>query len=329
MLVGGFTLTKELENFDNNNEELDSSLLSGDSEQAVENAPEQDVSDEPTRADNSSENTEKVKPRKRRIVKNNPLPILIIIFAVLLLTTVCWKLFFDNSLTGAWTYINSYELEETIDAPTVDENGEVVESADSAIETVTNTYSQRYIYNFTEDGTFEMTVGTMTMPGMFILSEDDGTKLVSVYVYYSGTPLLYDDYSYELKGNAFTGKKLVLKGSQGDVIELEQGCGENPLEKFDDYTVDESLCGTWRNEEGGLTYSFSDDGTMSFAADDGLMVDFVYDILDQEDLDYEMEGGVILVKYYGEVENTDSYVYSFTEDGNLSLNGTEFEKVEE
>ncbi len=261
-------------------------------------------------------NEEQIKPRKRKIVRNRPLavafPIVLLLFFVLL----SWVIFFDNSFSGTWHYMNTFELEETQDIAYI--SSDTAETIDQ-VETTVNEYTTKIAFNFGSNDAFSITTGTLTLPGFYMTAnDDDGTPVLVLYVYYDGTPSYYDSYYYEFKGNLLTGKKIVLTNDEGESFELVPGEGEIMLNKFDNMQLDDNLVGTWNNSERGMTYEFNNDGTMHFEAEDGLAVDFVYTVM--------KDANTILVKYYGNSELSDSYMYSIDDNG-LYLNGVMFSKV--
>lgn len=288
---------------------MDSDFLNENNDDNIEQAQSADENS----ADSSSEIiSQEEKPRKRKIVKNNPLPIIFVIFLILFLFTFGWKAFFDQSILGTWNYIDTYSVTETYDSASTE-----FDTADSA----SVEYSSRVVYEFNEDGQFNATIGTVTVTGEYSLNVDSsGNNVVSFYALYDNTPLIYGSYTYKVKGSIFTGKKLLMTSSfDGSVIELTPGEGENPLVPFEDFTPDENLYGKWRNDEMGITYTFDEDGYMVFTTDNGIIFEHVYTTYD----DY-----IILAKYYSsQSEESYSYIYTLS-DGVLNIDGLDFTKVE-
>ncbi len=266
--------------------------------------------DEQPETEGSAEASEKEKPvlpRRRKIVKNVQLPVVLGVFAAALLSIVVWKLFFDQSIVGQWNYILDGEYTETLDSP--------VESEDVA--SVTHSYSQRVCYDFREDGVCAVTLGTTTVEGQYDLYSAQDSNVLSAAVIYQYTPLLYGSFDYKIKGNVFTGKKLVLSDMYGNDLELEPGEGENPLEAYENFEIVDELVGTWRDEEYGITYEFGSDGFLTSSTDDGLVVEYAYTKFDD---------GIILVKCYSDTEQADTYSYDLEGDRKY-INGAIVEKI--
>lgn len=293
-----------------------------DEDKNIENALEQNCGaaesvnedfEETEKNDNAVEAKEAVlKPRKRKIVRNCQLLICVVVVAALFLILAGWKLFFNQSLVGTWHYNNFSEYTETYDDPTATPDGVTSETTE---------YSQRVCYEFTNDGRCIVTLGTMSVTGQYSLYAAEEGNMFSAVVYYNYMPLLYGSYKYEIKGNIFTGRKLVITDtSTGEKLELEQGEGENPLVPIENTNIDDRIVGTWKDDTYGATYNFGKDGYMTLDNGDGMVVEQVYTV-DEED-------GFILVKYVGATEQSYSYIYSFDDDGNLNLNDSVLKRVE-
>lgn len=250
-------------------------------------------------------------PRKRKIVKNVRLPIVFGIFLAALITALTWKLFFNQTITGTWYYINDGEYTETFDSPT--------ESSDEP-EEVTHSYTQRVCYEFNDNGECIVTLGTMSVVGQYDLYSTDDSRMFTAAVIYQYTPLLYGSYNYRIEGNSFTKKKLVISAAGSDEeLTLQEGEGESPLKPYDDFKGDDRLKGTWRDDDVGVEYEFTADGYFTRRSDDGLIIEHTYSVIDD---------GVIMTKYFGDTEQNYSYTYSFDDDNNLSINGTALKKIE-
>lgn len=277
------------------------------------NEVNEEVQDDDSRnnVQTESSKTEKpVLPRKRKIIKNYQLPVTIGIVLVALLTVVVWNLFFDQTITGSWHYIKDGSYTETYDEPTATPDG---------VASVTTDYSQRVCYEFTQDGECIVTIGTTSIAGQYALYTTEESRILSAYVFNNYTAVMYGNYTYEVKGNIFTGKKLIITDMySGEAIELEEGEGESPLTPFEKAELDDRFTGKWRDDERGLTYEFTSDGYLTITTDDGMIVEHVYTIVEE---------GSMLVKYYGNSENSYSFVYSFDDDDNLTFNGYALEKI--
>lgn len=248
-------------------------------------------------------------PRKRKIVKNNQLPITLGIVIAAFLVLFVWKAFFNNSLTGEWFYVHDGEYSETLDNPT--ETGDGVENV--------NKYSQRVVYEFTDDGQCSVTLGTMSVMGSYSTYQTEEGSVLSANVYYQYMPLLYGSYKYDLSGNIFTGRQLTIHGTDSDSdIVLKQGEGHNPLIRYDNEKLDERLTGKWKDPDYDQYYTFTNDGHMIIEIEGHLRIDHVYTVFDE---------GLLMTKYYADTEQTYSYNYSF-DDGDLTFNGIKLNKVE-
>ncbi len=248
-------------------------------------------------------------PRKRKIVKNNQLPITIGIVVAILLALFVWKAFFNNSLTGQWFYVHDGQYTETLDNP--------IETGDS-IENI-NKYSQRVVYEFTDDGKCSVTLGTMSVMGGYSTYQTENGSILSANVYYQYMPLLYGSYKYDLSGNMFTGRKLTIFGNNDDSnILLKQGEGHNPLKRYDDEKLDDRLTGKWKDPDYEQYYTFTKDGHFIMEIEGHLRIDHVYTVFDE---------GILKTKYYADTEQTYTYNYSF-DDGELTFNGIKLIKVE-
>ncbi|MBQ3969621.1 MAG: hypothetical protein II685_03940 [Clostridia bacterium] len=287
-----------------------------------------DEQNDRTVAENENEKAQKneekpLLPRKRRIVKNVRFPIMLGILAAVFLTAIVWKVFFDNSVVGVWSYVQNGEYVETFDAPSETED---------APEPVTTRYKQNVSYEFKENGDCIVTLGTMSVPGRYTIYTSESGSMISASVTYQNTVLLYGNYKYQVKGNMFTGKKLVISGldPNGDVT-LEPGEGEDGLTPFDDPKYDGRLVGKWRDSQYELEYEFTDDGHMIRTGDDGLTVKHVYTVFDNEETDSDTlettKTSFILVKYIGDTEQNYTYNYEFVDD-TLYIDGSKLEKIE-
>lgn len=276
-----------------------------------ENENEKNI-DEQSETENAVDTAKEEKPilpRKRKIVKNVQLPIVLAIFAVALLSVIVWKMFFDQSIVGEWYYIAEGEYVETLDSP--------IESEDEA--SITHQYSQRVVYDFREDGVCVVTLGTTSVEGSYDLYSSADGNVLSAYVVYQYTPLLYGSFNYKVTGNVFTGRKLVLSDVYGEGYELvlEPGEGESPLEAYEDVEIEERLIGTWRDENYGITFEIKSDGFMVCSTDDGLIIEYAYT---------KFEEGTLLLKSYGDSEQAQTYTYSFDGDKTY-INGSEVNKI--
>lgn len=276
---------------------------------------------------NENYKNKKQKPRKRKIVKNNPLPVLIIICLVAFVSLIVWGLFFNQTISGSWYYTDVAEVVETYDEP---ESNDTAETADTVKER-TVTYEERVSYKFNDDGTCSATVGTVTVPGSYYLTVDEnGGSVLNVSIIYDYMAILYGSYPYKVEGDVFNGKQLVMYDTEGnELYRLDRGVGENPLEKFEDFEVDEKLFGEWRSDEVEAVYRFDKDGKMYLIADSGLEYEMAYTVVNvevEDSSDTQSEYATILCKFVSQGEQAYSYSYKF-DDEVLYLNGIELKKV--
>lgn len=282
-----------------------------DKDDSKKNKLEENLNDDSANLQTGTDEKENIiLPRKRNIVKNTQLSIVFGVFLAAFITAITWSLFFNQSVIGKWYYINNGEYTETFDSPT---------GTSDEPEIITQEYTQRVCYEFKENGECVVTLGTMSVVGQYNLYSADESKMLTAAVAYQYTPLLYGSYTYEIKGNALTGKKLIISasGSEEELV-LEEGEGENPLEKFRDFKGDDRLTGTWRDDDIGIEYKFTSDGYFTRSSDDGLIIEHTYTIIDD---------GVIMAKYFGDDEQNYSYNYSFDADNNLIINDTVLKKI--
>ncbi len=274
-----------------------------------ENRPSEADNEE---ADEKEAEPKPVLPRKRKITKNIQLYVSCGVVICAVLTLIVWSLFFDQNIIGEWHYNAEGSYTETSDDP------EAAESADDASET--KEYNESITYEFTDDGVCRVTLGSMTLEGTYQLAstKDDG-NLMSVNVVYNYSPVFYGTYVYKVKGNPFTGKKLVLTdrySSSEDQI-LEEGAAEDLLVPFENGELDENLTGEWYDPVNEITYQFTPDGYMIRSTSDGFTIRNVYTVMSE---------GVLLVTYYSDKEQSDTLSYQYN-DGVLAIDGYELTKI--
>ncbi len=249
-------------------------------------------------SDTNNADEKPVMPRKRKITKNIQMWVTAGIACFALLFLIIWKLFFNQSILGAWNYNMEGSYTETYDA---------AESGDLPGE-VKKEYSQRICYEFTNQNECIVTLGTMSVPGSFeMASTEEYGNVVSIYVANNGTPVVYGSFKYEITGNAFTGRKLQLTNvSYDDDTQIfNSGKGDYPISPFEDAKIDDKLTGSWYDEKNALTYEFTSDGKMIRTSDGGLCVEHYYTV---------MQDNVILAKYAVDSEQSETYSYEFKDD---------------
>lgn len=274
------TKTEDTPDEKDNSDEKDVSDEKNDSD-GKDDTAETDDSDE--NDDEVSEQEKPILPRKRRITKNIQLYVTSCITGAALLFIIIWGLFFNQSVFGTWNY--EVPAEETADtASTADE------PTNSVI-----------TYEFKKDGTCVATYGTMSMDGTFQLaSTEDYGNVISIST-------LYGTYSYKVKGNAFTGRRLELTNIyyDEDNMILKKGKASDPLTPYENPQLDERLIGKWYDSDNDIIYEFTEDGEMYRTTGDGFTVRHYYTIL---------QANQILAKYYGQTEDSRTYGYEFDGD---------------
>ena len=240
-------------------------------------------------SDNFSESEPKpVLPRKRKITKNIQLIVSASITGAALLFIIIWGLFFNQSIVGVW----NYEIfpEETSD------------TADETASTSDEPVSPEIIsYEFKSDGVCIASYGTISYEGTYSLASTEAYgNVVAVSV-------LSDTFAYEVKGNAFTGRRLELKSLyyDDDDMTLKKGRPKDPLTPFENPVLDDRLIGKWYDSENEITYEFTKDGEFYRSTSDGYTVRHIYSTMDSNQ---------IVAKYYGEFEDTHTFSYAFEND---------------
>ncbi len=249
-------------------------------------------------------------PRKRAITRNVQLPVAIAIVAAALLFLFVWKSFFDQTIIGQWHLDVEGSYESTADNAESEDTAQV-------------DYSQRLGYEFTEDGDCIVTLGSMTVNGSYQLaSTSELGNVMSAQVLFDNSPIFYGTFSYKVRGNAFTGRRIEIidaYDSSAEVMVLEEGGVEDPLTPYDEPQLDDKLVGTWNGEDSGTTYEFTKDGFVTRTSIYGLTVRQAYTVMD---------GGFLLMKYVADTEESYTSAYEF--DGNdLVIDGEIFKKISE
>lgn len=281
---------------------------------------EENIASDEASADSSvNSDKESPKPRKRKLVKNCPLPIVLVIVIIAALSILVWKSFFDDTIVGTWSCVQVSEVTETYDTA---EAVDTADTADSSIKETTKTYEEPISFTFNNDNTCKATVGTVSIPGSYQLAVDEnGNKILSVSIIYSYSPLLYGNYPYKIEGNIFTGRKLSIINSAGEAIyELDRGEQESVLTPFDEFKSDPAIVGEWKSDDLGATYKIEENGTMYLIGDTGIEYKMAYTVMETDNQN------AILCKYESFGEQSYSYAYSI-EDNILYMNGEPFTKL--
>lgn len=296
------------------------------SENNNENKTDNNDNNEKNETIKKTEKKKEIKPRKRLITKNIQLFATAGVFLFFLVFLLGWKMFFDQSPLGAWNMVMDGEYIETKDIAEAmedesDKDNIVAETGDLAY--ISRKYSQHASYEFDDSGVCKVTIGSATGEGIFdIASTEDFGNVISIAVSYGENPILYGTYKYNIEGNIFTGKKLVLENIdvENDVMELDKGKGKSPLKPFNDPVLDDDLVGTWYDTTNGISYKFTKKGEMYRIMSDTLTIKHYYTLLSEN---------MFVARYVTDNEQTDTYTYYFDKEGNLFIDDYPMNKINE
>ncbi len=238
--------------------------------------------------------------KKKRYIQ---VPI-IIAGAIVLVTALAFfivKAFFDTSITGMWVYTEEYPQT-------------VVSTSDEA-----ETIELKNYFEFKNDGTVALTVGTISYVGTYsVETGDDNTKSLNMNVANS----IQGTFSLEISGNIFTGRTLTItnNASSGEStqIVLHTATYTAPeIKREGDFTPNENLIGKWKYDNGfnSLCFEFRKDGTATYTENDSVIINGIYSYTDSE----------ITLTYYT-IEETPMIAPYKLEDGKLVINGITFTK---
>ncbi len=235
------------------------------------------------------------KPRKRKITKNIQLYVTAAVSISALLTIIIWNLFFNQSLTGDWSYTETaFDISDT---------------SDSADEAVTATSAEGHVtYSFTKDGDCKVTIGSTSVLGYYELaSTKEYGNVATIAVFYGSNPVVYGNYSYKITGNVFTGKKLTLENVyyDDDIQTFTSGKAEDTLTPFDDPQFDDKLIGSWYDSTNDIFYEFKENGEMIRTVSDTFTVKHYYTVMGENSF---------IAKYSTYSEQVQSYSYKFIGD---------------
>ncbi len=235
---------------------------------------------------------------KKKSFVQLPIIISLAIVVVVALGFLVFKMFFNTSIVGAWTV-------------------KVTATADEADSSDADDAAQSY-YCFDNDGTASVYLGTMKMVGTYTLdTSEEGTRTVTVSV----PSALEGTFEYDVTGNAFTGRTLVLTdsyyGQSVDLVSTELVIPE--IEPYEDFEPDEKLCETWVFNDSfynsSVSYEFKEDGTFVFSESDAFYLEGVYTYTDD----------TITLKYYGTELTTTDLSYQLV-DSSIVINGLQYVK---
>lgn len=200
-------------------------------------------------------------PKRKKPIIQTTIIISLIIVIITVLATLVVKVFFDKEITGTWHYVREVQVAN---------QGATSDEADSTI-------GIDYYFAFANDGTVKSTIGTITSTGTYAVSQnDDGQSVVTIDVYdVPTTYFLNGEYTYELKGNIFTGKTLVISKDATDysgkaqtlTYEMQSEAYQPPtLEREGEFEKNDDLIGKWTYSTGEykFAYEFNEDGTAKY-----------------------------------------------------------------
>lgn len=200
-------------------------------------------------------------PKRKKPIIQTTIIISLIIVIIAVLATLVVKVFFDKEITGTWHYVR--EVEVASQGATSDE--------------AKSTIGIDYYFAFANDGTVKSTIGTITSKGTYSVSQnEDGQPVVTIDIFdVPTTYFLNGEYTYELKGNIFTGKTLVLSKEAADntgqtqtrTYEMKSEAYKAPeLESEGEFEKNDDLIGKWTYSTGEykFAYEFNEDGTAKY-----------------------------------------------------------------
>lgn len=244
-----------LDNFDDDNDTADAPEEADGTEETdgTEKEPADDETLQPAE--------EEAAPKRKKPIIQTTIIISLIIVIIAVLATIVVKVFFDKEITGTWHYVREVQVAN---------QGATSDEAESTI-------GIDYYFAFANDGTVKSTIGTITSAGTYSVSQnEDGQPIVTIDVYdVPTTYFLNGEYTYELKGNIFTGKTLVISKEATDytgaaktlTYEMQSESYQPPtLEREDEFEKNDDLIGKWTYSTGEykLAYEFNDDGTAKY-----------------------------------------------------------------
>lgn len=237
--------------------------------------------------------------------KKKPLiqvPIIISLVLVLVVAAgfFVMKGFFNTSVVGTWIV-----SEES----TPDEATKATESVDPNLN----------YYTFKEDGTAQISLGTMRMVGTYTVTEgkDGNDNTIEINI----PNALQDSFTYTVSGNIFSGRNLVLTSSYYNrSLNFESAKIITPELKPDpDFKVNDKLTGVWTYNDGynKFSYEFNADGTALFNQYDLLYADGTYTYTDDK---------IVITYYISAVETGEMEINYYAEDDKLIINGYAYYK---
>ncbi|MBQ3418013.1 MAG: hypothetical protein IJH32_09320 [Ruminococcus sp.] len=140
-----------------------------------------------------------------------------------------------------------------------------------------------YYYEFKDDGSCVMTIGTIDNIGAYYKSQTETGDSIYINQYYG---MFAGEYNYTITGSRLLGNQKMILETNGYEYELTQvGSKENLLEKPVDFIPNEELLGEWEYliPEYGVSYTFTfnKDGTMLYNQADTVIYTATYTVDDE------------------------------------------------
>ena len=174
--------------------------------------------------------------------------------------------------------------------------------------TISDEEGNTYYYEFKDDGTCLMTIGTIDNIGAYYKSKTETGDSLYINQYYG---MFAGEYTYTVTGSRLLGNQKLTLESNGYPYELTQVTHrEDPLEKPADFIPNDELIGEWEYviPEYGVSYTFTfnNDGTMLYNQADTVIYHAVYTVDDDNvhmtfftnesqtvDLPYTLDGDIL------------------------------------
>lgn len=258
------------------------------------------------------------KPAKKKRVLQGSIIISLVIVALTAVALLVFMLFFNNTITGGWHYLRHIQVSEN---PSDDD------------------FDADYYFEFNSDGTVSYTIGTVTSRGTYsITNDEDGNTVFTCDLVDSASysPMFYGKYTYEITGNAFSGRTLTLKSTEYDQLQFEMTSGgytAPELKHEQEFKPNDALIGTWVYEQDGyvLTYESNADGTACYSEKvstvnpyTGMMQNIDVSINGIYDLSKDK---ITLLYYFAKTDKPGKMEINYSLDGNtLEINNLKFQK---
>lgn len=307
-----------------NTEDIKDNVESNESEDEVslyDKVDEQLVPDEEIKNDEEI----KIDDTKVKSYRNRTLIVAACIFAVTVIAFAVWYVFFNNDITGVW--------ETDVDIMMTDgtTKTEKMKFAFSDKEKMSFFENEKSYFSDKESLTAkaEMINGGRTFAGGYVTEADNNDQdYISMYFTATGSTITYN---YELLGDIFSGRKLVLynepdsdttddstDSSESDEIVFRQSEKTYSLDPSADFKPNKGVVGTWVYND--IIYSFDSEGR--FCEDVGSSkIDGIYSFSEEGGLDTI----VVKYKYSGEIQSL-SIPYLLKGDVmTLTINGYELD----